>query len=175
METVTPSAPFNDVAQLKQYVTNQMYSRDPQVSFPAAFSLFKVASMEELMALPARTNSGSLTVMGASWWALFPFVDMATAYVEVDDVLVSNDGYSVVMWGRWNGVCTAAYELPNGESIDLAGKSFKDLRYAYRLTFNRETKKAELFEGLFDLAEFGRLMGSPAYAAASSGASLYPA
>lgn len=175
MNATTPSAPFEDVDVLKQFLRTKMYSRDSSVAFAAAFDFFKVASMDELMALPAKTNSGSLTVMGASWWGLFPFVDMANQHAEVDDVFVGDDGYTVLFWGRWTGTCNGDWQTPNGEAIDLRGKSFENLRYAYKLTFSRETRKAILFEGLFDLAEFGRLMGSTEYATAAADRSLYPA
>jgi hypothetical protein len=45
--------------------------------------------------------------------------------------------------------------MPSGQTIDLTGKSYRDLRYAYRLSFSRGTNKAILFEGLFDVGEWG--------------------
>ena len=43
------------------------------------------------------------------------------------------------------------------------------------LTYGRESKRVEQFEGLFDVAEFGRLMGSTTYALAAAAKSVYPA
>lgn len=175
MSSIIPSAPFTEIGPLKEFLQTKFYGTDPEVMFPSIFAFYKVASMEELMAIPGRANSGSLSTMGACWFALFPFVDMNHQHVDVDDVFVGNDGYTILFWGRWSGACGGTYTLPNGESIDMAGKSFKNLRYAYRLTFSRETGKPILFEGLFDVAEWGRLMGSPELALAGSAASLYPA
>ena len=50
--------------------------------------------------------------------------------------------------------------------MDLAGREWKDLRYAYVLTFNKQSKKVEKFEAVVDLSEWGRLMGSTTLAAA---------
>ncbi len=173
--TATISAPFTDLRALKRYVTTKVYSSDPNEAFEHLFAFYGATSIEELLAIPARTNSGELGTIGACWIALFPFVDMATQRVETDDVLVSDDGYTMVFWGRWNGDCISPATMPSGESIDLTGKSFRNLRYAYRLTFSPKTKKAILFEALVDVAEWGRLMDSPEYAVASASAPIYPA
>lgn len=125
------------------------------------------------MAIPARTNSGALSTMAAAWFAIFPFVDMNDQTVEVDPIFLGDDGYTMLFWGRWAGTCNAAFDLPNGESIDLAGRSFEGLRYAYRLSFSRETKKVVCFEGLFDLADWGRLLDSPELSVAAARSSLY--
>ena len=171
----TITAPFTDVGALKGYVAGKVYSTDQNEAFEHLLAFYGAASVEDLLAIPARTNSGELGSLGTCWPAMFPFVDMATQRVETDDVLVSDDGYTMVFWGRWNGDCIAPATMPSGQSIDLAGKSFRNLRYAYRLTFSPETKKAILFEALVDVAEWGRLMDSPDYAAASAAAPIYPA
>jgi hypothetical protein len=171
----TPTAPFTDVATLEEFFRTRLYGPDVSVQFASAFAFYGVGSMEELMAMPACMNSGSLSSFGVAWFGIFPFVDMNTQSVQVDDVLVGDQGYAVLFRGRWSGRCNAAFKLPSGESIDLAGKSFAGLRYAYKLSFSRETKKAILFEGLFDVAEWGRLMGSKEFALAAARYSLYPA
>ena len=47
--------------------------------------------------------------------------------------------------------------------------------HADKLSFSRETKAVILFEGLVDWAEWGRKMGSSAYALATAATSVYPA
>lgn len=168
-----PSVPFTDVGQLKTYLSEKVYSRNSEEAFAHAIAFYGVSSMDEMMAIPARTNSGELGTMGSCWFGMFPFVDMATQWVETDDVGLCEGGYALLFWGRWNGECVGPATLPNGVTIDLTGKSFRNLRYAYRLTFSPDTKKAILFEGLFDIAEWGRLMDSPAYATASAHAPVY--
>lgn len=166
--------PFTDAGRLKTYLAEKVYSRNPEEAFAHTFAFYGVSDMDELMALPARTNSGELETMGSCWFGLFPFVDMASQWVEVDEAAIGRDGYSLLFWGRWNGECVGSATLPSGETIDLAGKSFRDLRYAYQLAFSPESKKANLFEGLFDIAEWGRLMDSPAFAVASAQTAIYP-
>lgn len=175
MHLSTPTVPFTDAATLRDFLATEFYNRDSARSFAAIFAFWGVSSMEELLAVPARVNSGSISTFANAWFALFPFVDMNDQYVVVDDVFIGNDGYSLIFWGRWNGRCNADLTLPDGETIALAGKSFGNVRYAYKLSFDRETKKAALFEGIFDLGEWGRLMDSPEYAAASAAQSFYPA
>lgn len=90
-------------------------------------------------------------------------------------VCVGDDGYSVIFWGRWSGHCKpdGSSSFRDGSVISLAGNEFKDLRYAYKLTFDKESKAVTLFEGLYDTAELGRLMGSPAHALAVAINPLY--
>lgn len=175
MEATTPTAPFTDVQRLTEFLKTKVYGPDLNQAFASAMALYGAGSMDELMALPARTNSGALSTLAAAWFALFPFVDMSNQSVQVDEVFVGNDGYTMMFWGRWTGVCRGSFVTPGGESIDLDGKTFAGVRYAYRLTFSPTTKKAILFEGLVDPAEWGRMMGSPELALASAKTSLYPA
>ena len=49
--------------------------------------------------------------------------------------------------------------------------------FAIFLTFDETTTPSRViaFEGLYDVSEMGRLMGSPEYAQATAAASIYPA
>ena len=172
VETISP--PFSDAANLRRYLAEKHYSRDPSEAVAHMVAFYGVSSFEELMAVPARTNSGALGTLATCWFGLFPFVGPADQWVEVDDIGITNDGYTMLFWGRWSGECSGPTTLPDGESIDLTGKSYRDLRYAYRLSFSPDTKKAVLFEGLFDVGEWGRLMDSPEFARAVGESSLYP-
>ena len=175
MEATRPTAPFTDVAELTQYFRTKLYSRDHGERVASFLEFYGVASGAELMAIPAQTNSGARSTFGKAWFAIFPFVDAVEQSVDVDSVFVGDEGYTIMFWGRWNGRCNASFTLPDGEVVELAGKSFEGVRYAYKLTFSRETKKVILFEGLWDVADWGRMMGSPAFAIGSARCSLYPA
>jgi hypothetical protein len=89
-------------------------------------------------------------------------------------VAISGGGYTIFVWARWSGKCIGKATFPNGATVDLAGKSFEGLRYVYRLTIDPTSKKVVLFQGVFDLAEWGRLMGSPEYVQLSAAAPAYP-
>jgi hypothetical protein len=80
----------------------------------------------------------------------------------------------MLFWGRWSGECVGPMTMPSGQTIDLTGESYRDLRYAYRLSFSRGTNKTILFEGLFDVGEWGRLMGSPEFASVAGRTAMYP-
>ena len=173
MTTVAP--PFTDGVALTSYLVERIYGPGPHDDrLGHWFEFYGVANMDELMAIPARLNSGELGTYFSCWFALFPFVDLTTTTVEVDEVAIGGDGYSFIFWGRWNGECAGSAVMPDGSSIDLTGTSFEGLRYSYRLSFDRLTKRAILFEGLFDVSEWGRLMGSSEFAVAAATRPIYP-
>jgi hypothetical protein len=172
VETISP--PFTDALELRTYLAENHYSRDPNEAGAHMMAFYGASSLDELMSVPARTNSGAEGTLATCWFGLFPFVDLAQQWVEVDDIGITNDGYTMLFWGRWNGECVGPVTMPNGQTIDLTGKSYRNLRYAYRLSFSRETNKAVLFEGLFDVGEWGRLMGSPEFASVAGQTAMYP-
>lgn len=53
-----------------------------------------LSSMEELMAVPVRSNSGSLSTNAAAM-SLFPFVPLNSQSVQVDEVALADDGHKV--------------------------------------------------------------------------------
>ena len=170
-----PAAPFSDAAELKTFMQEAVYNRDLQVSFASLIKFWGMASMEEVTAVPTACNSGKLGTFQTAWIGLFTFVDFSKQWVNVDDVFIGDDGYAVLFWGRWHGACNGSFTFADGTKVDLAGKTFANLRYAYKLTFGRTTNKVEKFEGLFDASEFGRLLGSPEYARTAGQQSIYPA
>lgn len=166
-------APFTDAAALKAALVDAYADH----TFGLMLKLWRVENYAELLATPASCNSGRVTTLAESWLTLFPFVDRTPGgnNVAIDDVAIGGEGYTVIVWARWSGTCVGAAKFPSGAIVDLTGHSFSNLRYCYRLTFDRATGRVALFEGLYDIAEWGRIMGSPHYALLASTAPVYPA
>ena len=84
VDTISP--PFSDAANLRRYLAEKHYSRDPSEAVAHMVAFYGVSSLEELMGVPARTNSGALGTLATCWFGLFPFVGPADQWVEVDDI-----------------------------------------------------------------------------------------
>jgi hypothetical protein len=82
----------------------------------------------------------------------------------------------IIIWARWNGTFKegAIWTMRDGTKIDLSGKKFADLAYAYRLTFDKTTKKVTEFHGLVDFGDLARLADAPALAGALVASPFYP-
>ena len=173
--SAVPVAPFTDVVALKRFLQENVYSSDLQVAFGSYLHFWGAASFDEVGKVPATCNSGALSSFKAAWTDLYAYVDMTKQSADVDDVFVGDDGYTVLVRTRWHGVCNGAYTFQDGTTVDLAGKTFANWRSSYKLTFGRASKKVEKFDGLADLREWGRVLGSPEFSRNVAVQSIYPA
>ena len=171
---LVPAPPFHDVVALQQAMQAIYDSApDPPTQLDLWVKFYGFSSLEEWMAMPCSSRTGVVGTMKSEWFDLFPFVDLSTSKVEFDDLFVTPDGYKIGFFGRWTASCNGPCKLIDGTIIDLAGKSFQGLRYAYTIAFSPETKKAVRFDGVFDMAEWGRLMGSKEYSLAAANGLFY--
>ena len=87
---------------------------------------------------------------------------MDDQYVIVDDVLIGDEGFSVFIYARYcggqNSGLKGKVKFTDGSEVEVAGKSFTNLRDGYHLQFDRQTKKVVKFSGMMDFSELGRLM-----------------
>jgi len=96
-----------------------------------------------------------------------------TAKIDLDEVMASQDGYTILVWARCAATLKGPWSFPDGTGIDCTGRTVKDLRYAYKLAFSPVTNKAIKFEGLSDFLDWARLADLPALAGAMANCPMY--